>query len=136
VLKQAAGQRHPVGARVGLVAQALFYVASGINHFWHQHFYLHIMPDHYSHPLALVELSGVAEILGGTGLLVPAARRFSAVGIAVMLVVFFDVHVFMLRHAERFPEVPAWLLWTRIPLQFALIAWALHYARRDASSQG
>lgn len=122
------------GARASLIAQSFFYVASGINHFWHQNFYLHIMPDHYSHPLALVGLSGVAEVFGGLGLLLPATRRFSAVGIALMLVVFFDVHVFMLRHPARFPEAPVWVLWVRIPLQFVLIAWALYYARRDASS--
>jgi uncharacterized membrane protein len=121
-------ERRSRWAWAGLIAQALFYVGSGINHFWHETFYLHIMPDHYAHPRALVELSGVVEILGGVGLLVPGTRRFSAVGIALMLVVFFDVHVFMLRHADRFPEVPAWVLWTRIPLQFALIAWALAYA--------
>jgi len=92
------------------------------------------MPHHYSHPLALVGLSGVAEVFGGLGLLLPATRRFSAVGIALMLVVFFDVHVFMLRHPARFPEAPVWVLWVRIPLQFVLIAWALYYARRDASS--
>jgi len=123
-------------ARASLIAQSLFYVASGINHFWRQHFYLHIMPDHYSHPLALVKLSGVAEILGGLGLLLPATRRFSAVGIALMLVVFFDVHVFMLRHPGRFSEVPEWLLWARIPLQFVLIAWALYYSRRVAARSG
>ena len=133
MLREAAGQRHPIWARAGLIAQALFYVASGVNHFWHEHFYLHIMPDHYAHPLALVELSGVAEILGGVGLLVPATRRFSTVGIALMLVVFFDVHVFMLRHAERFPEMPAWVLWARIPLQLVLIAWALAYARTSST---
>jgi uncharacterized membrane protein len=117
-------------ARASLVVQSVFYVASGINHFWHPNFYLHIMPDHYAHPLPLVELSGVAEILGGVGLLVPVTRRFSAVGIAAMLVVFFDVHIFMLRHAARFPEVPGWVLWARIPLQFLLIASALYCARQ------
>ncbi|MGC2300433.1 MAG: DoxX family protein, partial [Acidobacteriaceae bacterium] len=71
-------ERRAGWAWVGLIAQALFYVASGINHFRHQHFYLHIMPDHYAHPLALVRASGVAEILGGVGLLVPGTRRFSA----------------------------------------------------------
>jgi uncharacterized membrane protein len=121
-------------ARASLIVQSLFYVASGINHIWHQNFYLHIMPDHYSHPLALVRLSGVAEIFGGLGLLLPATRRFSAVGIALMLVAFFDVHLFMLRHPARFPEAPAWVLWARIPLQFVLIAWALYYVWRDASS--
>ncbi len=135
MLKKAAGQRHATGTRISLIVQALFYVASGINHFWHEPFYLHFMPDHYSHPLALVKLSGIAEVFGGIGLLVQATRRFAAVGIAVMLVVFFDVHVFMLRHAELFPEVPGWVLWVRIPLQFALIVWALYYARRGARSQ-
>jgi uncharacterized membrane protein len=118
-------------ASASLFAQSLFYFASGTNHFWHTSFYLHIMPDHYAHPLALVKLSGIAEILGGLGLLVSATRRFSALGIALMLVVFFDVHVFMLRHPARFPGVPEWLLWARIPLQFVLIAWALYYARRN-----
>ena len=76
-------------ARASLVVQSVFYVASGVNHFWHPNFYLHIMPDHYAHPLTLVRASGVAEILGGLGLLTPVTRRFSAVGVAAMLVVFF-----------------------------------------------
>jgi uncharacterized membrane protein len=117
-------------ARASLVAQSIFYVASGVNHFWHTSFYLHIMPDHYAHPLMLVRASGVAEILGGLGLLLPATRRISAVGIAAMLVVFFDVHIFMLLHAARFPEVAGWVLWARIPLQFLLIGWALYFARQ------
>lgn len=93
------------------------------------------MPDHYSHPDALIALSGLAEILGGVGLLFPATRRTSAVGIALMLLVFLDVHQFMLRHPERFPEVPEWALWARLPLQFVLIAWALHYARNNNPSR-
>lgn len=115
--------------RTGLIAQSLFYVASGINHFWHERFYLHIMPDHYSHPEALVQISGGTEILGGIGLLVPATRRSAAAGIALMLIVFFDVHQYMLLHPERFPEIPRWVLWARIPLQVVLIAWALRYTR-------
>ncbi len=134
MLNGAAG-RPSILSRASLIVQALFYVASGINHFWHEAFYLHIMPEHYAHPLALVKLSGVAEILGGLGLLPTVTRRLSAFGIAFMLVVFFDVHVFMLRHAGRFPEVPEWLLWARIPLQFVLIAWALYYARRDSGER-
>jgi uncharacterized membrane protein len=117
-------------AWASLVVQSVFYVASGVNHFWHPSFYLHIMPDHYAHPLSLVRASGVAEILGGVGLLMPVTRRFSAFGIAAMLAVFFDVHIFMLRHAARFAEVPGWVLWARLPLQFLLIAWALYYARQ------
>lgn len=118
-------------ARISLLAQAIFYAAAGINHFWHTDFYVRIMPDHYSDPVALVKLSGVAEILGGIGLLQPKTRRLSGAGIAIMLVVFLDVHQFMLRHADRFPEVPRSILVARIPLQFVLIAWALSAARKD-----
>lgn len=117
--------------RISLVAQSLFYIGAGINHFWHQDFYCRIMPDHYAHPMALVRLSGAAEILGGLGLLPRSTRRASAYGIALMLTVFLDVHQSMLRHPERFPAIPQWTLWARIPLQFALIAWALHYSRPD-----
>jgi uncharacterized membrane protein len=120
--------------RFSLVAQSLFYIASGINHLWHPDFYLHIMPDHYFHPATLVLLSGEAEILGGVGLLIPPTRRVSAYGIALMLVVFLDVHQFMLRHPERFAAIPEWILWARVPLQFALIAWAWSFTKeRDRS---
>ena len=42
------------------------------NYFWHEGFCRHIMPAHYSHHGAMVRVSGLAEILGGLGLLAPA----------------------------------------------------------------
>lgn len=116
-------------SRVSLWIQSTFYVAAGINHFWHTGFYVHLMPDHYTHPALLVQLSGIAEILGGLGLLVPATRRLAAWGIVLMLIVYLDVHFWMVHHPERFPEMPPWLLWARIPFQFVLMAWALHASR-------
>jgi uncharacterized membrane protein len=115
--------------RISLITQSLFYLLAAINHFWHERFYVHTMPDHYAHPETLIRLSGIAEFMGGIGLLLPFTRRTASLGIATMLIVFFDVHIYMLRHAERFPEAPRWLLWARISLQFALIAWALYYFR-------
>ena len=117
--------------RPGLLLQSLFYVLSGANHFLHESFYRPIMPDHYSHPVGLIQLTGAAEIAGGLGLLLPTTRRFSAAGLVLLLLVFLDVHWFMLRNADRFPTVPRWVLWARVPLQFVLIAWAWYYARAD-----
>jgi uncharacterized membrane protein len=119
---------------VGLIVQSLVYVAAGINHFWHSGTYVAIMPPHYSHPLGLVQVSGAAEILGGIGLLVPRSRRFSAWGIIAMLVVYFDVHLYMVMHADRFPQVPVWVLYARLPLQLVLIAWVYAYARPHRGS--
>jgi uncharacterized membrane protein len=118
----------------GLVVQSLFYIAAGINHFWHSSTYVAIMPPHYSDPLALVKVSGAAEILGGVGLLVPASRKFSALGIIAMLVVYFDVHIYMALHPDRFPAIPLWALYTRLPLQLVLIAWAWAYTRQSRTA--
>lgn len=114
----------------GLVLQSLFYIAAGINHFWHSRMYTAIMPPHYEHPLGLVHISGAAEVLGGLGLLVPATRRFSAWGIVAMLLVYFDVHIYMARNAAHFAPIPAWALYARLPLQLVLIAWAWNYTRK------
>lgn len=115
----------------GLLTQALLYVAGGINHLWHPRLYVAIMPPHYRHPHGLVHLSGVAEILGGVGLLVPATRRFSAWGLIAMLVVYFDVHFYMAANPGRFAPIPKWALDLRIPLQLVLIAWAYVYTRKQ-----
>src|ERR1700761_9150437 len=120
--------------QAGLYVQALFYVAAGINHFWHPPFYLAVMPDHYAHPALMVQLSGVAEIAGGLGLLLPRTRKLAALGIAAVLVVFLDVHLFMLEHPQRFASIPVWGLWLRLFLQFPLIWWALSYARNERSA--
>jgi uncharacterized membrane protein len=116
---------------LSLRVQSAFYVLAGLNHFWHREFYERVMPDHFQHPAALVYASGVAEVLGGVGLLLPQTRRFSAAGLCLMLVVFLDVHWFMAAHPDRFPELPRWLLIARIPMQFLLIGWALQYARAE-----
>ncbi len=120
--------------RVSLVAQVLLYIGAGLNHFWHTATYVQIMPPHYGHPAGLVQISGAAEVLGGVGLLVPSTRRASAWGIIAMLVVYFDVHIYMLRNAGHFASIPRWVLAARLPMQFVLLAWAWVYARRQPTS--
>ena len=122
----------------GLIVQAVFYVGQGINHFWHSATMVGLMPTHYGYPYALVIFSGVAEILGGIGLLVERTRRMAAWGLIVMLVIYFDVHISMVIHAERFPAIPVWVLYARVPFQFVFIAWAWAYTRghSGAGSKG
>jgi uncharacterized membrane protein len=117
----------------GLVTQSLFYAAGGINHFVHSRTYVAIMPPHYSHPLGWVQFTGAAEIAGAAGLLVPQTRRAAAWGLIAMLAGYYDVHIYMATHPERFSQLPSWLLYARLPLQLVLIAWAGIYARRPWS---
>jgi uncharacterized membrane protein len=87
------------------------------------------------HPAELVMISGVAEILGGIGLLIPGTRRWAAYGLAALLVAVFPANIYMAVAHVSFPGVlgSRWLQWLRLPIQLPLIWLALHYAR-DASS--
>lgn len=102
---------------------ALFFIAAGANHFLHPQPYLAMMPGYLPEPGALVGLSGVAEILGGVGILVPSARRFSAWGLIVLLVVIFPANIHIALHGRPGVDLPRWILWLRLPFQPLMIWW-------------
>lgn len=108
-------------------------VGAGLNHFRDAAPYVAMMPDALPAHLALVYVSGVAEILGGLGLILPATRRAAAWGLIALLVAVFPANVNMaINHlplGER--ALPTWALWGRLPLQALLIAWAWWYTRPD-----
>lgn len=112
----------------------IFMVGAGMNHFVNPAPYLGMMPDVLPAHLALVDISGVAEILGGLGLILPATRRLAAWGLIALLVAVFPANLNMaLNHLPLGTSVvPAWALWVRLPLQLVLIAWAYSFTRRDA----
>jgi uncharacterized membrane protein len=99
------------------------FVLGGVMHFVIPAPYIRIMPPWLPAHAALVMISGVAEILGGIGLLVPVTRRAAGIGLILLLVAVFPANIQMLLlYRER--GVPWWaelLLWLRLPLQFLLI---------------
>ena len=123
--------------KLGRVLMGALYFVAGVGHFVATRVYEPIMPDYIPAHHGLVLFTGGLEICGAVGLLVPQTRRFSAYGIAAMLVVYFTVHIWMIQHhADRYRSIPLWALWVRIPLQFVLIGWALLYARRQTLESG
>jgi uncharacterized membrane protein len=114
---------------------AIVMVAAGVNHFISPATYVAMMPAALPWHLALVYASGVAEIAGGLGLLVPRTRRAAAWGLIALLVAVFPANVNMA--VNELPlgteAVPAWALWARLPLQLVFIAWA--YAVRGPASR-
>jgi uncharacterized membrane protein len=116
------------------VLAALFVVA-GAMHFVFPAVYVRIVPPYLPYPAGLVAVSGVAEILGGLGLLVERTRRAAAVGLALLLLAVFPANWWMAASHVEFgnPPIPAWVLWARLPLQVPLIWWALRYARKSAN---
>ena len=113
-----------------------FMVAAGANHFIDADAYVAVMPSALPAHLLLVYLSGVAEIAGGLGLILPATRRLAAWGLIALLLAVFPANVNMaINHLSLGGrEVPAWTLWARLPLQAVLIAWAWWFTRPDRAT--
>ena len=102
----------------------VFWIACGINHFVNARAYEAIVPPSLAEEKQLVvQVSGVAELAGGAGVLVPGTRRLAGWWLIATLLAIFPANVNMAVNAERFRVVPAPLLWVRLPLQGALIAW-------------
>ena len=111
----------------------VFMVGAGLNHFRDPGPYVAMMPAVLPAPLALVYISGVAEILGGLGLIVPATRKLAAWGLIALFIAVFPANVNMAVNDLPLGDtaVPSWALWARLPLQLAAIAWAYWFTRED-----
>ena len=113
-----------------------FMVLAGLNHFISPAPYVAIVPSALPAHLALVYLSGVAEILGGLGLILPATRRLAAWGLIALFLAIVPANINMALHHLPMGgnDLPTWALWLRLPLQVVLIAWAWLYTRPHAAS--
>ena len=81
------------------------------------------MPDYLSYHLELVYISGAFEIAGGLGLLIPKTRIYAGYGLIALLIAVFPANINMALNSAQFQNIPTYLLWLRLPVQFVLIAW-------------
>ncbi len=106
------------------------FLFAGTMHFLKPRPYVAIVPEALPRKRELVFASGVAELAGGAGLLVPRTRRLAGWWLIATLLAIFPANVNMAVNAERFRVVPEPLLWLRLPLQGALLAWVWRAALR------
>ncbi|KOX94122.1 DoxX family protein [Haloarcula rubripromontorii] len=111
---------------------AILYIVAGILHFVVPELYVQIVPPVLPAPLALVYLSGVAEIGVGAGLLVPRTRAYAAWATIALLVAIFPANVYMAVSMVTIDgtgggQPSALVRWARLPLQGVLILWAYWY---------
>jgi uncharacterized membrane protein len=108
-----------------------FFVFAGIMHFVMPRTYEAIVPDYLPAHKELVQASGVAEILGGLGVMHPRTRRVASLWSVATLVAVFPANLHMALHPDRY-EVPGGraALYARLPVQLLFIAWALAAGRK------
>ena len=104
---------------------ALIFTGAGVMHFRAPDTYLKIMPAYLPFPLALIYISGAAEIAGGVGVLPRATRKLAGIGLIALLVAIFPANISMAQNGTQGVgiDVPDWVWWLRLPFQAVFIAW-------------
>ena len=107
-----------------LYVMGLFYITAGVTHFLSPEWFVRIVPPMLPAPLALVYLSGVAEIAVGIGVLIPRTRHYAALATVALLVAVYPANIYMAVSGVMGSEL---VRWGRLPLQGVLVLWALWY---------
>jgi uncharacterized membrane protein len=117
----------------------IFFVVAGTFHFLSPRLYLQIMPPYFPAPQLLVSASGVAEVAGGIGLLIPRFQCAAGWGLITLLMAVFPANIYMVQHPGQF-HFARWILWARLPLQGVFIMWiwfaAIRHSPRERSISG
>ncbi len=111
------------------VLLAVFMIVAGTLHWVTPDLFVKIVPSFLPYPLALVYISGVFEILGGIGLLVPPVSQAAAWGLIALFIAVFPANINMAVNQIQMDGIPDsdLLRWGRLPFQAVLIAWAWWY---------
>lgn len=109
------------------VAMGIAFLIPGVMHFTNPSPFALIIPRQIPWHLGLVYISGVFEILGGLGLMLRVSRKFSGIGLAIMLLAVFPANINAAVSHIKIPGLPEgdWYYWSRLPWQLLYIAWAL-----------
>ena len=88
------------------------------------------MPPYVPRHRESVLVSGVAELAGGVGVLVPQARPAARWWLLAVLVAVFPANVHMALNPDDYRGIPGWALWLRLPFQ-GVFAWLVWRATAD-----
>ena len=121
--------------RIALLLLTPFFVFAGQSHFTNRAFFIAIVPPYLPNPVLLVQLSGIAEIAGGLGVLIPRTRALAGWGLVALLVAVYPANIHMALHPDLFPSMSPAALYLRLPLQLVAMAWAWWATRPDPASK-
>jgi uncharacterized membrane protein len=120
-------------AIVKAIVRVLFgaaFIVAGVSHFLQPAIWVPIVPPYLPFPLALVYISGAAEVVFGALLMVPAASQAAAWGLIALLIAVFPANIHMAMNPELFPQMSRAALLGRLPIQGVMIAIAYWFTRR------
>lgn len=104
---------------------AVFFIFAGANHFRIPEFYLTMIPPWLPAHELLNNISGIAEIAGGIGILINKTRKLAAIGLTLLLIAVFPANVHLAINGWAETEIPKWILFARLPFQLLFIGWVI-----------
>lgn len=114
----------PDAARIGLAMMFLFTATAHFNSMKHD--LAAMIPPPLTGALWLIYLTGLLEIAGAAGLLIPQFRTAAAIGLVLMLVALFPANIYAALHEVPLRGNAPTPLWLRTPMQLlwmALLWW-------------
>ena len=106
----------------GLAIVFLWFMGGGVTHFTNPDFFVSIMPPYVGYHLQIVYISGVFEILGAIGILVPRLRQWAGNGLFLLTICVTPANIHMWLHPDLFPEMSPTALSIRLVVQVMLLA--------------
>ena len=114
-------------ARWALAAMFLF---TGVAHFTRAKYGMaRMVPKQFGNAMALVYFTGLCELAGAIGLLLPQFRNAAGICLIALLVAMFPANAKAAREKLLVAGRPATPLWLRLPMQLAFIALAWWVSR-------
>ena len=98
---------------------AAWMLAGGVFHMITPEPFFRAIPDGLP-KLAIVYLSGIAEIVVGIAVLMPRTRALAGLAFAIMCIIYMPIHLWDFFRADPIFSVP-WAAGTRVTIQIVLI---------------
>jgi len=112
----------------GRIALAAMFLFTGATHFsGMQHDYAAMVPDPLPRSLWVIYLTGLLQLAGAIGLLIPRLRTMAGICLAILLIAMFPANVNAAVNGIPFRGEPPTELWLRVPIQILFI-WMIWWA--------
>lgn len=131
IVERLRGRASAAPQRAGRVALAALFLFTGVSHFVFTAPMAEMVPPPLP-PVPTVLATGVLEILGALGLLIPRTSRLAAQGLFAFLLAVFPANVYAALHHTGMgghAEGPEYL-WLRAPLQLLFLGWTWYFGIR------
>lgn len=112
-----------VSARYALAVMFIFTATAHFNKMKHD--LARMIPPYFPRPLLLIYITGILELLGAAGLVLPQFRRLAAICLIALLTGMFLANVNAAQKGVTLRGKPPTPLWLRAPMQvfFIVLLW-------------